>query len=134
LNGALLSNDGYPAAATLKWSVFSAPTGVDPASVIFSDASIADPQVTFPNVQGTYILHLTADDTEYTVFDDVNIMILIPSCADVIADGLGFTADISGPQNVSDCRIDIHDFAEMASNWLRCNDPKDSDCEWAYQQ
>jgi hypothetical protein len=134
LSGALLSDDGYPALATLGWSVVSVPEGADPAAVMFNNASIANPQVTFPNVQGTYILRLTANDTEYTVFDDVNIMILIPSCADVIADGLGFAADISGPQNVSDCRIDIHDFAEMASNWLRCNDPRDEDCEWAYQQ
>lgn len=134
LEGELLIDDGVPAFATLEWSVVNVPVGVDPASVIFSDAFIAAPQVTFPNAEGTYVLRLTADDTEFTDFDEVSIQILIPSCADVLADGFGIAADISGPEDVSDCRVDIYDFAAMASDWLRCNDPDDVGCEWAYQQ
>jgi hypothetical protein len=132
--GALLSNDGFPEPALLNWSVVGAPTGVDFGSVLFSDGSIVDPVVTFPNVSGTYILRLTATDDEFAVFDDVNIALLIPSCADVLADGLGIAADLSGPEGVSDCRVDIYDFAAIASDWLRCNDPDDAGCEWAYQQ
>jgi hypothetical protein len=132
--GALLSNDGFPEPALLYWSVVGAPTGVDFGSVLFSDGSTVDPVVTFPNVSGIYILRLTATDDEFTVFDDVNIDLLIPSCADVLADGLGIAADLSGPEGVSDCRVDIYDIAAMASDWLRCNDPADAGCEWAYQQ
>jgi hypothetical protein len=132
--GALLSDDGFPEPALLYWSVIGTPTGVDFGSVLFSDDSIVDPVVTFPNVAGTYILRLTATDDEVTVFDDVNINLLIPSCADVLADGLGIVGDISGPEGVADCRVNLYDFAAMASDWLRCNDPADADCEWAYQQ
>ena len=134
LEGVLLIDDGVPAPAALAWSVVSVPTGVDPAAIGFNDAASAAGQVTFPNIEGTYILRLTADDTEFTDFDDVNITITIPSCANVIADGLAIAADISGPLDVSDCRVNLYDFAAMASAWLRCNDPEDADCEWAYQQ
>lgn len=134
LAGQLLIDDGFPAPTALQWTVVSVPAGVDPASVIFSDATAVNPQVTFPSEQGVYILRLTATDTEFTDFDDVNITISIPSCADVVADGLAIAADISGPQDASDCRVDIYDLAAMASSWLRCNDPEDATCEWAYQQ
>lgn len=134
LAGQLLADDGVPAPATLEWSVVSVPMEIDPASVTFSDTAAADAQVMFPNVEGAYILRLTADDGEYIDFDDVNITIDIPTCADVIADGYGFTADLSGPEGTPDCRVDMYDFAAMAADWLRCNDPDDPGCEWAYQQ
>jgi hypothetical protein len=82
------------------------------------------------------------------------------TCSNVIADGYGIASDISGTEGVSDCRVDIYDFAAMvndwlscndpegvpdcrvdmydfaamANDWLRCNDPEDVNCEWIYQQ
>ncbi len=97
LNGALLVDDGYPAAAAVSWSVVTVPFGADPAKVVFADASAPATQVSLPNVEGSYILRLTADDTEFTTSDDVSITIAIPSCENVIADGLGIAADLSGP-------------------------------------
>ena len=134
MDGTLLVNDGVPTAATLQWAVEIVPAGVDPNLVIFSDDTIEDPTVTFPNVDGLYTLSLTADDTVLPAIDYIDIDLVIPTCDDVIADGLGIAADISGPEDVSDCRVDIYDFAAMASDWLRCNDPSDAACEWAYQQ
>jgi hypothetical protein len=134
MDGTLLVNDGVPAPATLQWAVELVPAGVDPNLVIFSDDSIEDPTVTFPNVGGLYTLSLTADDAELPAVDYIDINLVIPTCADVLADGLGIGADLSGPEGVSDCRVDIYDFAAMASDWLRCNDPTDATCDWAYQQ
>lgn len=134
MDGTLLVDDGVPAAATLKWAVELVPAGVDPNLVLFSDDTIEDPAVTFPNVGGLYTLSLTADDTVLPAVDYIDIDLVIPTCADVLADGLGIAADLSGPEGVSDCRVDIYDFAVMASDWLRCNDPADAACEWAYQQ
>ncbi len=31
-----------------------------------------------------------------------------------------FRFDLSGPEGVPDCRVDIHDIARLASNWLSC--------------
>ena len=134
MEGQLLSDDGYPAFAALEWSIISVPAGVDPNLVVISDDTIAAPTVMFPNAEGTYVLRLTADDTEYTDFDNVTITLAIPTCADVLADGLGIATDLSGPEGVPDCRVDLYDFAVIASDWLRCNDPDDAGCEWAYQQ
>jgi len=134
LNGALLVDDGYPAAAAVSWSVVTVPFGADPAKVVFADASAPATQVSLPNVEGSYILRLTADDTEFTTSDDVSITIAIPSCENVIADGLGIAADLSGPAGTPDCRVDLYDLAALANSWLDCNDPDDVNCDWAYQQ
>ena len=38
-------------------------------------------------------------------------------------------SDISGPTpGVPDCYVDIHDFAYLALNWLKCTDPTNGDC------
>ena len=134
MDGTLLVDDGVPAAATLQWSVVSVPAGVELTDVTFDDATIEDPMVTFPSVEGAYVLQLTADDTVSIATDDVLVAIEIPACADVIADGLGIATDISGPEGVADCYIDLYDFAAVAADWLRCNNPADANCEWPYQQ
>ena len=128
LDGALLADDGDPQAATLEWT--SDPC--NPGPVTFSpSADIEKPSATF-TVAGTYVLRLTADDTVATVYDEVTIIVTDPTCQDVINDGLLATGDISGPEGTPDCRVDLHDFAAMAGNWLFCNDPQDPACESPY--
>ncbi len=134
MDGTLVVDDGVPYAASLVWSVVSVPAGVELTDVVFDDTTIEDPMVTFPNVEGNYTLRLTADDTVSTDADDVIIVVDIPSCTEVIADGLGIASDISGPEGVADCYIDIYDFAAVAADWLRCNNPADANCEWPYLQ
>lgn len=46
------------------------------------------------------------------------------TCEDVWAYGQGNISDIS-----KDCYIDFQDFAQLALNWVRCNNPVDADCE-----
>lgn len=41
------------------------------------------------------------------------------TCEEVINAGLGYSADIN-----QDCKVNMLDFAEMASQWLACNDPQ----------
>lgn len=37
--------------------------------------------------------------------------------------------DLSGPDGVRDCYVDIHDFATMCESWMRCTLPGGADCE-----
>lgn len=37
-------------------------------------------------------------------------------------------ADISGPDGIADCYIDLFDFAQMASAWMDCTDPISDNC------
>lgn len=36
--------------------------------------------------------------------------------------------DISGPDGHPNYRVDTYDFAQLAGNWLKCNDPEDETC------
>lgn len=67
---ATVTDDGLPllAEVTLEWVVDSGP------SVIFSDDTVEDPEVTF-NAPGEYILRLTANDTLLEGTDTVTIMV-----------------------------------------------------------
>ena len=122
---ATVTDDGKPVVATLAWTA-------DPCSTAsFSDETIADPTVTFTEA-GIYVLRLTADDTMAQIYDEVTITVKNPICQDVINDGLLIPADISGSEGVPDCQVDIYDFAAFAGDWLRCNDPQDSKCEFPF--
>jgi len=122
---ATVIDDGNPVAAALAWTA-------DPCSTVsFSDETIEDPIVTFTEV-GTYVLRLTADDTVAVISDEVTITVENPTCQDVIDDGLLLPSDLSGPEGVPDCRVDIYDFAALSGDWLYCNDPQDPECEFPY--
>ena len=121
-----VTDDGEPAAATLEWTQESGPGTAE-----FSNDAIEDPTVTFSEV-GEYILRLTADDVISQIYDEVTITVESPICQNVIDDGLLLPADLSGPEGVPDCYVDLYDVAEFASYWLRCNDPQDSECEFPY--
>jgi RHS repeat-associated protein len=66
-----VTDDGKPSAATVtsKWSKVSGP-----GSVTFADATALTTTATF-SVAGTYVLALTADDTEYTSSDTITIIV-----------------------------------------------------------
>ena len=132
LNATLLIDDGMPNPLTLNWSVQSVPFGTDPEDVTFSDPTIVNPFVMFPPEQGLYVLKLTGDDGIRQVEDTLTITLSTPTCADVLADGLAIPGDLSGPEGVPDCVVDIHDFVVFAASWLRCNNPADVTCEWPY--
>jgi concanavalin A-like lectin/glucanase superfamily protein len=128
---ATVTDDGKPEAAMLEWT--SDPC--NPGTVDFSNTAIEDPCVTF-SAAGEYVLRLTVNDgmagLEGDIYDDVTITVEDPTCLDVANDGLLFSADLSGPEGVPDCYIDLHDFAALAGSWLRCNNPQDPECEFPY--
>jgi len=121
-----VTDDGNPVAATLEWTQESGP-----GTVTFSDTGIVNPTATFSEV-GTYVLRLTADDTMAAIYDEVTIEVENPTCQDVIDDGLLMIGDISGPEGTPDCRVNLYDFSAFAGNWLRCNNPQDTSCEFPF--
>ena len=66
------------------------------------------------------------------------IMVLIQynvgdmTCQDIINEGLLMDSDLSGPDGGPDCYVNLYDFAAIAGEWLRCNDPQDPECEFLY--
>lgn len=36
--------------------------------------------------------------------------------------------DISGPEGIRDCYVDLYDFAQLVHDWLGCTDPANPDC------
>lgn len=132
LDATLLINDGLPNPLALQWSVSSVSVGIDPEDVIFDNAAAEDPFVTFPRQSGTYVLKLTANDGDLQVEDEVSITLVIPTCADVLAEGLAMVGDLSGPLGAPDCSVDLYDFAVLAASWLECNDPEGDNCIWPY--
>src|SRR4030095_9792594 len=79
----VVNDDGFPHGSTLTatWSQVSGP-----AAVSFADASAADTTATF-TTQGTYILRLTANDSRFSVSDDVTITVLPANEAPVVNAG-----------------------------------------------
>lgn len=102
-------------------------TAAGPAAVTFEPSdTVEDPRVFFTEA-GTYTLRVAVDDGMFgldgSIFAEVQIEVSNPTCADVIAAGLGLFGDAN-----EDCHVDLADFAEFAANWLLCNDPLDDNC------
>jgi len=125
---ATVTDDGNPASpgeVTLTWSKNSGS-----GNVSFNPSpNVADPTATF-TVAGMYELQLSATDGEKDACDVVTIEVENLTCQDVIDAGARAVGDISGPDGIPDCYIDLYDFAEMAGDWLYCNNPQDTECEF----
>ena len=119
-----VTDDGLPEGVPLA-HIWTQESG--PSSVAFGDETAVDTTATF-GATGVYILRLTATDTEFGAYDEVQIT--VPTCDDVRAAGHVIAGDISGPLGVPDCYVDLYDFATMAADWLYCTDPEDADCVW----
>ena len=55
--------------------------------------------------------------------DDIKLMVDPSDCSEVFAIGAGMPGDFD-----SNCKVDLNDFAEFATEWLFCNDPEDTSC------
>ncbi len=67
-----VTDDGLPAPVTINWSMISGPD-----AVIFADQNSVETTASF-STEGVYILRLTADDSEFSASDDVQITVLPP--------------------------------------------------------
>jgi len=86
LNGTV-TDDGLPAGATLTigWSKFSGP-----GTVTFGNAASASTTASFSQA-GTYVLRLTAGDTEFTASDDVTVTVNAANLAPLVSAGSDLT-------------------------------------------
>ena len=50
------------------------------------------------------------------------------TCANLVEDGMGLIADISGPAGIPDCYINIYDLAAFSTEWLACDNFDDPAC------
>jgi len=84
----IVNDDGFPHGSTLTstWTQVSGP-----APVTFADVSAANTTATF-TTDGTYVLRLTANDTRFTVSDDVTITVLPANEAPVVNAGIDRTS------------------------------------------
>ncbi len=110
-----VSDDGLPdppAVVTTTWTKFTGP-----GTVIFGDANAVDTAASF-STYGTYVLRLTADDTDETTYDDVTITVnaapgtnfpptvlagpdqAITLPADAVLDGTVTDDDLPAPPNL----------------------------------
>lgn len=69
---ATVTDDGLPNPPGLVTTLWSVTSG--PGPVIFGDLTAVDTTAAF-SVLGTYVLRLTADDSELTHFDEITIVV-----------------------------------------------------------
>lgn len=142
LDGSLLVDDGIPAYVTLEWTLDEYPATVtDVSDIVISDTGIENPVVTLTGsalVSGDFSFRLTGDDTVKQSSDAMVVRISIPTCEDVILDGLTSYFDVAGGLEdfegnpTPDCYVNLLDFVEFAKEWLDCVNPEDSTCLWPY--
>lgn len=125
LNGRVLDY-GVPGTVTTLWTTVSGPDG---AEATFANPSSPATTVQFPAF-GLYTLRLTGADDLATVIDEITVDVVRPTCADVKAAGMLMVGDLD-----ENCRVNLADFAILAADWLRCNDPANYPaCFWAFPQ
>lgn len=117
---AAVTDDGkpLPPALTLTWTAQNKPAG---STVVFSPDMVSEDPLATVDTAGTYVLRLTANDSQLTAYDEMTIIAVEPTCQYVRDHNLVISKDISGPQGISDCRVNLYDFAIVAENWLICS-------------
>jgi hypothetical protein len=123
LNGKVLDY-GTAGTITALWTTASGPD-----EAIFASPSSPVTTVKFPAF-GKYTLRLTAVDDLASVIDEITVEVVRPTCADVKAAGKLMVGDFD-----ENCHVNLADFALMAADWLRCNDPANYPaCFWPFAQ
>lgn len=110
-----VADDGLPdppAACTVQWTQVSGPSTVtiDPANTL-------ETTVYLPSL-GTYVFRMTADDSNMTGSDTVQIYVGTNPC-DAAQNTPGYTANAADFNR--DCMVNLKDFAAFAAQWLDCN-------------
>ncbi|MBN1845623.1 MAG: FAD-dependent oxidoreductase [Sedimentisphaerales bacterium] len=80
-------------------------------------------EYSFAERGGTVVIS-TAETDGYVIADAVLYAGSVPeTCEEIIAAGRRMACDVSGPEGEPDCRVDFYDLAELARQWMLCNDP-----------
>ncbi len=109
------------------------------ANVTFGNANAIATTATFLQ-SGVYTLRLTVNDgtagLDGDIYDEVVIALNEAVCEDLLVfnDVTGrylnptLSADLTGPEGMPDCAVNLYDLAVMATQWLLCNDPEGEAC------
>ncbi len=108
---------GFPYGATTNATT---PISLEPYVGYLLDGQIDDLRI----YHGALSVVLDGSDLIGGDLYDVWQVPALNTCADVAAAGLLLEGDLT-----EDCVIDLADFARIAANWLRCNDPEVGGCE-----
>jgi hypothetical protein len=89
----LVTDDGLPAngSLTVSWSQVSGP-----AAAVFADASQPQSNATFPK-GGTYVLRLTANDSELSASDDITVTVATVNQSPKVSAGPDQTTSLTAP-------------------------------------
>ncbi len=109
-------SDADNGATALQWTVITEPNALNPAQI--SDPQALDPSIVATEI-GSYTLQLQASDSEYTVTDTVEIVVYADACEHA-RNQVGYRP-LAGDTN-QDCKVDFHDLAQLAQNWLQENE------------
>ena len=114
-------------------------TGGDPSShgkysVVITNLSLPIPRVVWHHVGENIVGSIDEIDKfrlgnvsiggDRMRIDDITFGPLPTTCQALKESGFAFLGDLNG-----DCTVNLADFASLASNWLRCNEPDDARCE-----
>ena len=120
LNGSV-TDDGLPAAGTptTNWTKVSGP-----GAVTFADASAATTSATFAEA-GTYVLRLTASDSELTSADEVTVTVEARNLAPVVEAGADQTVTLPATAALSGTVTDDGkpSGAAVTSSWSKVSGP-----------
>lgn len=120
LNG-VVTDDGLPAGAALTttWSKVSGP-----GTVVFANANAASTSATFAEA-GTYVLRLTANDSELSTSDDITITVEAANLAPVVNAGADQTVTLPNSASLSGSVTDDGKpvGATVTSLWTKVSGP-----------
>ena len=114
-----VTDDGLPLGITVSstWSVISGP-GV----VVFGDASSPLTTATFVD-PGTYVLRLTATDTEFEVFDEAVVTVFPQNEAPVVSAGADQTISVANTTLEGTVSDDDLPFGTLEISWSQVSGP-----------
>jgi RHS repeat-associated protein len=120
LDGAV-TDDGLPAGAplTAAWSKVSGPGGVG-----FADPSSATTSATFDQA-GTYVLRLTASDSEFSNADDVTVTVAAANLPPAVSAGADAGATVGLPLTLAGTATDdgLPAGSALSANWIKASGP-----------
>ncbi|MEE9445787.1 MAG: S8 family serine peptidase [Cocleimonas sp.] len=85
-----VTDDGLPNPPGIVTSTWSQVSG--PGTVIFVDANVENTKASF-DLAGTYVLRLTADDSEFTAFDEITITVNPATSSTIVETRISTSSD-----------------------------------------
>jgi len=125
LNGSASTDDGKDAPLTYQWTQLAGPavTLDTPDAVSTTVTMTVLGNTTEAGTAAPYEFQLDVYDGLWTRSDTVTVHVNSNSCsASIEAGSFYYAGDISSAQEgVSDCKVDLYDFVQLAGDWLGCS-------------